>query len=67
MLSLEVFVVLYLIVAGFAVLMTYLEQVRTRNRDVLFNMLGFLACLLWPLTLVAVTIAAQAQLLVSRA
>lgn len=67
MVTIEVFVVLYLIVAGFAALMTYFEQVRTRNHDLLFNLLGFTACLFWPITLVAVTIAAQAQLLVSRA
>lgn len=67
MLSLEVFVFLYLIIAGFAGMMTYCEQLRTKNHDLLFRLLGFTACLFWPITLVAVTIAAQAQLLVSRA
>lgn len=67
MLTLEIFIVLYLLIAGFAALMTYYEQVRTQNRDRLFNALGFLACLLWPVTLVAVTVAAQTQLLMSRA
>lgn len=67
MLSLEVFIVLYLLVATFAVMMTYYEQVRTQNHDPLYNALGFVACLLWPVTLVAVTVAAQAQLLLHRA
>lgn len=67
MLSLEVFIALYLLVATFAAMMTYYEQVRTQNRDPLFSALGFVACLLWPVTLVAVTVAAQTQLLLHRA
>ena len=47
MLMLQVFIALYMMIAIFAVMMTYHEQVRTQDRDLSFNTLGFIACLLW--------------------
>lgn len=50
---------LYLLVATFAASMTYFEQQNSRERNILFIVLGYLACAFWPVTLVTVMIAAQ--------
>lgn len=47
---------LYLIIALFATCMTYFEQQDTGHRSVLFRVLGFVACALWPVTLITVAI-----------
>lgn len=49
----------YLLIALFALLMTYNEQQQTGQREMLFKAGGFLACMLWPITFFVVAIAAQ--------
>lgn len=49
---------LYLCIAALAALMTYCEQRRDRTRSTLHNLLGFLACALWPVTLGLTALAA---------
>jgi len=49
----------YLMIALFALLMTYNEQQQTGHREMLFKAGGFLACMLWPVTFVVVAVAAQ--------
>jgi len=50
---------LYLLVAGFALFMTYDEQRKTKNDNPLFIAASFLACLFWPVTVLSVVIAIQ--------
>jgi hypothetical protein len=47
----------YGLVALAAAIMTFDEQHRTGRYPVLYNMLGYLACLLWPLTIAMVLLA----------
>jgi hypothetical protein len=47
---------IYVIIAVFAVAMTYDEQQRTGGRSLVMRILGFLACLFWPFTLAAIII-----------
>lgn len=49
---------LYLCIAALAALMTYCEQRRDAKRSFLHNLLGFVACALWPVTLGLMVIAA---------
>lgn len=49
----------YLIIALFAIFMTSIERKQTGNRGFVLTMLGFLACVVWPITFVTVAIAAQ--------
>lgn len=42
---------LYLAIATLAAAMTYCEQRRDKNRTTFYNLLGFVACAVWPLTL----------------
>lgn len=60
--------VTYLFVAAFAACMTYFEQQDTGfeqqdigSRSPVFRALGFLACALWPLTLITVALMIQRQ------
>jgi hypothetical protein len=53
--------VTYLFVAAFAACMTYFEQKDTGSRSPVFRALGFLACALWPLTVVVVAFMIQRQ------
>ena len=53
------FIVLYLLVAAFAVCMTWLEQHETAARSRVFTPLAFLICALWPLAVVAMLISMQ--------
>jgi hypothetical protein len=49
---------LYICIAAVAALMTYCEQRRDKSRSTLHNLLGFLACALWPVTLSLTAVAA---------
>lgn len=49
---------LYICIAAMAALMTYCEQRRDKTRSTLYNLLGFLACALWPVTLGLMALAA---------
>ncbi|KMK63838.1 hypothetical protein [Puniceibacterium sp. IMCC21224] len=51
----------YLVVAIFAVCMTYCEQKRAGNRSFLFDLLGYLACVVWPATLTVLLVAVRRQ------
>ena len=44
-------IITYVAIATLAALMTYCEQRRDQNRSTVYNLLGFLACAVWPLTL----------------
>lgn len=59
MAAFEITLALYLLVATFALSMTYYEQVNTENSSPVFNALGFLACVFWPVTLLTVVFVAQ--------
>ena len=50
-------IALYGVVAALAAAMTYCEQRCDENRSTFYNILGFIACSVWPLMLVAVAIA----------
>ena len=49
----------YLLVAAFALAMTYNEQLQTGNRSLALRTLGYAACLFWPVTFVTVAVAAR--------
>ncbi len=50
---------IYMVIAALAALMTYFEQMDGEDRSVVFSLLGFAACLVWPLTLMTVLVAAR--------
>ena len=50
---------LYVIVTGIALFLTYDEQCKTGNDSILCNTVSFIACLLWPVTLLFVAISMQ--------
>ena len=50
--------VLYALVTLFAVYMTYQEQKRQARPSVIFNVIGYLACTIWPIVGAAAFIAA---------
>lgn len=50
---------LYLLVAMFALYMTYDEQCKAGNNNPLCGILSFLACLFWPVTVLTVAVAVQ--------
>ncbi len=52
--------VLYTLIAGFALFMTYDERKRTGKVGIFFTVLSVIACLLWPLTVVIVAVTALA-------
>ncbi len=52
--------VLYTLIAGFALFMTYDERQRRGNVSAFFTALSTIACLAWPVTVVVVAIAALA-------
>ncbi|MGJ5619623.1 hypothetical protein [Sulfitobacter sp. MF3-043] len=51
----------YLLIALFALLMTYDEQQQTGKRGIMLTTLSVLACLFWPLTFLTVAVAAQSS------
>lgn len=51
---------LYMLIAGFALLMTYDERCKTDNQNPVFKALSVVACVLWPLTVVTVATVAVA-------
>lgn len=51
----------YLVIAALAAVMTYYEQLDSEDRSMVFTVLGFAACLFWPVTLMTVIVAAQRQ------
>jgi len=53
------FTAAYLFVVLFALIMTYDEQKRTGGRGIGLKILSFLACLFWPITLVALVLVAR--------
>lgn len=53
--------VIYILIAIFSGLMTCDEQRRTGGRSLFYRALGFLACAFWPITFLAVAIAARRQ------
>ncbi len=50
---------IYMVIAALAAMMTYFEQQDSKDRSVVFSLLGFAACLVWPLTLMTVLVAAR--------
>ncbi len=52
--------VLYTLIAGFALFMTYDERKRTGRVSAFYTVLSVLACLVWPLTVVVVAVTALA-------
>lgn len=59
MFSLGFLTAAYVLVAVFALMMTYDEQQKTNKSSLVFKSLGFLACLFWPLTFLTVAVAAR--------
>lgn len=51
--------VIYVLIAAFAALMTYLEQQDRCVQSPLCKTLGFVACVFWPLTVLTVAVAVQ--------
>lgn len=49
--------VLYMLVSVFAVYMTYQEQKRQDHPSPMFNLIGYLACTVWPLVAAAALVA----------
>jgi heme/copper-type cytochrome/quinol oxidase subunit 2 len=54
-----VFLTVYLLVAGFALYMTYDEHRKAHNTNPLCHAVSILACLFWPITVLAVAVAMQ--------
>lgn len=54
-----VFLTLYMLVVVFALLMTFDEHRRSENANPFYNALSFVACLFWPVTLLAVAVVVQ--------
>lgn len=51
---------LYTLIAGFALFMTYHERKSTGNTSVFYTVLSSVACLAWPVTVVVVALTALA-------
>ena len=47
---------IYLLTAGFALYMTYDEQRKTHSSNPLLNLVSFVACIAWPVSLVIVAL-----------
>jgi len=54
-----VVVTLYVIIALFSASMTYCEQQQNPDTNRAYAALGYMACALWPVTLIAVACAAR--------
>lgn len=54
-------VALYTLIAGFALFMTYDERRKTDNNSPLWTALSVVACVFWPVTVVAVAVVALAM------
>lgn len=52
----EIFVILYMMIAIFAVIMTHSEQKHVGNRNLLLKALSFIACAVWPATMAAILV-----------
>lgn len=52
---------IYVLIASFSAVMTYVELRQTGGRSPIYTSLGFLACALWPITFLAVAVAAYRQ------
>ncbi len=46
----------YLLIALFAASMTYDEQQKSSKHGIMLGTVGYLACLLWPLTIIIVAV-----------
>lgn len=51
--------ILYTLIAAFALQMTYYEQCKTNNQSIFYCVLSFIACVLWPITLLTVAVAVR--------
>jgi hypothetical protein len=58
----EITLLAYVAICGFSVAMTWLERRRTGQDNPAFALLGLLACLLWPLTVLAILLTANRRL-----
>jgi hypothetical protein len=56
------FAIMYLLVAGFALLMTYDERQRMGMNGNTLKILSFLACLFWPATVLVALIMTQREM-----
>lgn len=54
-------VALYTLIAGFALFMTYDERRKTDTKSPLWTALSVVACVFWPVTVVAVAVVAVAM------
>ena len=54
-----VLALLYTLIAGFALVMTFAERARTGQKNPFYTALSVLACAAWPVTLMIVAITAQ--------
>lgn len=62
MISLTVMLsVLYMLIAGFALFMTYTERSRTGSVSSFYTALSVVACLVWPVTVMVVALVAVAM------
>ncbi len=46
--------VLYLTVTVFAVVMTWREQRQTGQKSLVYNLIGYMACTVWPLAIAVI-------------
>ena len=59
--AIAILLIVYLMIAAFALYMTYDEQCKSNNNNPFYNIMSFFACMLWPVTLLTVTVAARRQ------
>lgn len=53
------FAALYVTVTLFAIVMTFREQNKTCDERVFMNILGYAACLVWPVVLIALIVSSR--------
>lgn len=51
----------YVLVACLAALMTYIERRETGERGLVYTTLGFVACAVWPVTILTLLVAVTAR------
>jgi len=55
----ELLILVYVVVTAGAMVMTYREQRRSTQRSLVFNLIGYLACTIWPVVCAVFVVAMQ--------
>ncbi|PHR52961.1 MAG: hypothetical protein COA47_17355 [Robiginitomaculum sp.] len=56
-----ILILVYAVIAGFALFMTFSEKAKSGSRGLRWAPISLFACLIWPITIVAVIVAARRQ------